>query len=207
MQKQINQLNEHDLNVSRETLQKLQSYVALIDKWNKHINLVSRKLSVKDIINHIKDAVFLGHVLKKVNKILDLGSGNGLPGIVLSIMGFKCLLVERNNKKAVFLKEAVRLLKLDAKVINADIRDCYAFLQEIDVRCIVSKAVSDAKGVIDLCRPIINEATVVYLFKKKSMLDELNDLEESCWCEPVIIENKNVSDSVLLELKKIKFKR
>ncbi len=207
MQKRIDRLNEHILNVSHETLLKLQSYMSLIEKWNKTINLVSRKLQIEDIVHHIKEAVFLGDILKKTTKVLDLGSGNGLPGIVLSIIGFNCILVERNNKKAVFLKEVVRLLDLDAKVISSDIRDCYTFLQGSNIGCIVSKAVSDSKGVVDLCMPIINESTIVYLFKKNSMLDELNDLKESYWCESVIIENKNVNDSLLLELKKIKVKK
>jgi 16S rRNA (guanine527-N7)-methyltransferase len=193
-------------NVSRETLEKLSSYVELIEKWNSHINLVSRKLHHTKIINHIKEAISLGDILNKNITILDVGSGNGIPGIILGIMGFKCILIERNSKKAVFLKEAARILNLDVKVIDDDIKECYTLLKTIKIDVITSKAVSDSKGILDLCKPILNESMVVYLFKKNSMLDEITLLKENYNFEFVVIENKIADDNVLFEFRKVQYK-
>lgn len=195
-----------DLNVSRETFEKLKVYMELLEKWNKSINLVSRKLPISHLVNHINEAVFLGNTLPADSKVIDLGSGNGLPGIILGIMNFESILVERNSKKAIFLKEAARVLEIKSQVINADIRDCYDFLKTFKADFIVSKAVSNTLEIINLCFPIITEKTEVCLLKSTSMLEEVFLLKEKYHFDSVVIENKNVADSVILKVRSIKLK-
>lgn len=200
------QLAVQDQNVSRETLEKLDIYMALLEKWNKSINLISRKIPFNHLINHIKEAIFLGSTLPPGSKLIDLGSGNGLPGIVLGIMGFNMLLVERNSKKTVFLKEAARVLGINALVMNHDIRNCYEHLAAFKANFIVSKAVSNSLEIVNLCLPILTEDTEIYLFKSTTMLKEVDDLKEKYYFESVVIENKNVADSVILKVGSIKLK-
>lgn len=111
------------LDVSRETLAGLQAYVGLIEKWNPAINLIARS-TVDDIWNrHIVDSAQLGRFLAQKPRLwADLGSGGGLPGLVLAILardlspetGFH--LVESDQRKATFLRQAALHLSLDVTV-------------------------------------------------------------------------------------------
>lgn len=99
------------LDVSRETMDRLKAYVELLVSWNRRINLVSRN-TIGDIWRrHILDSAQLyAHIPTKARTLLDLGSGAGLPGLVLGIFGVQELhLVEADNRKVVFLREALRV--------------------------------------------------------------------------------------------------
>ncbi len=105
-------------NVSRETLDRLERYAALLEKWNRTINLVARG-SLADLWRrHMLDSAQLWPLLPppqgRPRRILDLGSGAGFPGLVLAIMGasggdVEVHLVEVDQKKAAFLREAARV--------------------------------------------------------------------------------------------------
>ncbi|MDF3048173.1 MAG: gidB [Candidatus Midichloriaceae bacterium] len=202
----IDALKMEGKNVSRETFEKLKLYFELIKKWNKSINLVSRKIHEKDLLAHMRESMLLAEVLGNTGSFMDLGSGNGLPGIILGIMGLTGILVERNSKKSIFLKEAARILEINIKVINSDIRECHDLLKEDDPKFIVSKAVSSAVHVVDLCYPIINKDTKVFLLKNNAMIQELEELKEKYQFKSVIIENKNLDDNVILKVEHIKLK-
>jgi 16S rRNA (guanine527-N7)-methyltransferase len=105
-------------NVSRETLERLERYAALLEKWNRAINLVARDSLVDLWRRHMLDSAQLWPLLPAVRgrprRILDLGSGAGFPGLVLAIMGApergaEVHLVESDEKKAAFLREAARI--------------------------------------------------------------------------------------------------
>ncbi len=105
-------------NVSRETLERLERYAALLEKWNRAINLVARGSLVDLWRRHMLDSAQLWPLLPAVRgrprRILDLGSGAGFPGLVLAIMGVperdaEVHLVESDEKKAAFLREAARI--------------------------------------------------------------------------------------------------
>jgi 16S rRNA (guanine527-N7)-methyltransferase len=105
-------------NVSRETLGRLERYAALLEKWNRAINLVARGSLVDLWRRHMLDSAQLWPLLPTVRgrprRILDLGSGAGFPGLVLAIMGVpergaEVHLVESDEKKAAFLREAARI--------------------------------------------------------------------------------------------------
>ena len=105
-------------NVSRETLERLERYAALLEKWNRAINLVARGSLVDLWRRHMLDSAQLWPLLPTVRgrpwRILDLGSGAGFPGLVLAIMGVpergaEVHLVESDEKKAAFLREAARI--------------------------------------------------------------------------------------------------
>ena len=112
------------LNVSRETLAALSVYVALLEKWQPRINLIS-PASLPDIWQrHVFDsAQLLAHMPEMrpdaSRRILDIGSGAGFPGLVLAILGAGQLqLVESDQRKSVFLQTVIRELGLFATVVN-----------------------------------------------------------------------------------------
>ena len=91
-------------NINKETLDSLSEYVLLIKKWNKTRNLVSRKSTEQDIKNHVIDCMALNNLISQ-NRILDVGSGAGLPGIVVALLNptKKVTLLDSNKKKISFL--------------------------------------------------------------------------------------------------------
>ena len=105
-------------DVSRETLDRLERYAVLLDKWNRAINLVARGGLADLWRRHMLDSAQLWPLLPTIQgrprRILDLGSGAGFPGLVLAIMGTaeadaEVHLVEVDQKKAAFLREAARI--------------------------------------------------------------------------------------------------
>ena len=109
------------LNVSRETIEKLESFEALVLKWTQRINLVS-PLTFQDIWRrHVLDSAQLFGLAPVGSTWVDLGSGGGFPGIVLAILAQEmkpdCVfhLVESDQRKAAFLRKAA--LELGCPVV------------------------------------------------------------------------------------------
>lgn len=125
-------------DVSRETLDNLSEYVEILIKWNSTINLVSKN-SIQDVWSrHILDSAQLfKFVTKDVKNWLDIGSGAGLPGLVIAILAkenfsnLTVTLIESDKRKCVFLSEVVRKLSLNVKTLSSRIEDCPP--QEADI--------------------------------------------------------------------------
>ena len=98
-------------NVSHETMAPLEAYVALLLRWNRTINLISRKDEEIVWDRHIADSLALVPILPAdFSHAIDFGSGGGLPGVVLAVAtGRPFHLVESDQRKAVFLREAARI--------------------------------------------------------------------------------------------------
>ncbi len=111
------------IDVSRETMQRLETYVALVEKWQPRINLVSPN-SLPDIwMRHVWDSAQLAPFIPAgTARLLDVGSGGGFPGLVLAMCcNAECHLVESDQRKAVFLSTVIRECGLTAKVHNSRI--------------------------------------------------------------------------------------
>lgn len=102
------------MGVSRETLARFERYAALLDKWNRKINLVARGALSDPWRRHFLDSAQLLPLLPPAPEgrprvLVDLGSGAGFPGLVLGALGAgEVHLVEADQKKAAFLREAAR---------------------------------------------------------------------------------------------------
>ena len=119
-----------NFNVSRETCNELESYISLIQQKNKEINIISKKNTKKDEIRqrHIIDsAQIVDFIDINSNTTYDLGSGAGLPGLVVAIamknlkIDMKVSLFEKSYHKCVFLKHVSKELKLNTEIIQKDI--------------------------------------------------------------------------------------
>lgn len=111
------------LNVSRETMDDLRAFCRLVERWNPAINLVS-KAGLAGLWNrHVLDsAQIFPFVPPEARLWCDLGSGGGFPGLVIAVMAkrelpnLEVVLVESDQRKAVFLSEVARLMKLRVQV-------------------------------------------------------------------------------------------
>jgi 16S rRNA (guanine527-N7)-methyltransferase len=120
---------QRETAVSRETLLRLGTYAALLDRWTRAINLVSQA-SLRDLWRrHMLDSAQLLPLLPTApvarrRIIVDLGSGAGFPGMVLALLDAgEVHLVESDRRKAVFLREAARETGADVRVHNLRIED------------------------------------------------------------------------------------
>ena len=110
-------------DVSRETLDKLTAYVDLLRKWQRSINLVSAP-SLADVWRrHILDSAQLLKLAPEHSRSwLDLGSGAGLPGLVVAMLGMPNVhLVESDKRKCAFLREAARVAGVQVRIHNCRI--------------------------------------------------------------------------------------
>lgn len=97
-------------SVSRGVVGKLKEYQQLLIKWNRTINLISKNTETDVWERHILDSLQLLNYVNLDDNICDIGSGGGLPGIVLSIAGVKNVtLVESDKRKASFLLQASKV--------------------------------------------------------------------------------------------------
>lgn len=118
------------MDVSRETREKLEKFSALLTKWTGKINLIGPS-TVSDVWSrHILDSVQIYKLAPRNWKTwVDLGSGGGLPGIVVAVLaseddGKDVTLVESDVRKCAFLRTALRETATAGKVVNARIEDC-----------------------------------------------------------------------------------
>ena len=119
------------VNVSRETTELLNKFVVLLKKWNRSINLVSQS-SISNIWErHILDSAQLGSFLRFDKQTwVDFGSGAGFPGIVIAVIAktnfprVRVILIESDQRKAVFLREVSRELNLNVLTLSERIEDC-----------------------------------------------------------------------------------
>lgn len=117
-------------NVSRETIERLHEFEGLVVKWTKRINLIAPS-TIPDIWErHILDSAQLYEFAPMTSKSwVDLGSGGGFPGLVLAILSKeenenqRFTLIESDQRKATFLRTAIRSLDLNARVICARIEE------------------------------------------------------------------------------------
>lgn len=116
-----------NLDVSRETRDKLEIYHALLLKWQKAINLVSPKTIDEAWIRHFADSVQIeAFVSRESLRVADIGSGAGFPGLVLAILrpDIEVHLIESDERKCQFLKTVSRETSVDINVHNARIESC-----------------------------------------------------------------------------------
>lgn len=179
----------------------IECYINLLNKWNKHINLVQAN-SLKEVkCRHIEDCLQLVPYLPKDGTIFDIGSGAGFPGVVLAIAGFNNLvLIEKDMKKAVFLKEVRRELKLNYEVYNGDVY-CLDIRNYKKPFFAVARAFSSLKILIG----IMDKLSIPEGMFHRGRNWEL-EIAQSEVQDYKIIKSQLTNDSVLLKIQRHYFK-
>jgi len=157
--------------VSRETLERLQTYVGLLEQWNRRINLVGRNTMGDVWRRHILDSAQLLPLLPARTRVLvDLGSGAGLPGLVLAIMGVpEVHLVESDQRKAAFLREAMRVTGTPA-ILHVERAEKLA---GIAADVVTARALASMSELLDLAANVMGARSLGFFLKGETAAEEL----------------------------------
>ncbi|MEK9844019.1 16S rRNA (guanine(527)-N(7))-methyltransferase RsmG [Thalassospira sp.] len=195
---------ERDLNVSRETLDRLNQYADLVVKWQPRINIVGASTAEDVWGRHLQDSAQLWPYLQDVaaeGKIVDFGSGAGFPGIVLAILGAgNVTMMESNTKKTVFLMEAARVCNVLAQTEIARERIEAAAPRAADV--ITARAFAPLPKLLELGQRHLKAGGHYVLLKGRAFEDELADARNAGWSFDVTTHASLVDpDGVVMILK------
>jgi 16S rRNA (guanine527-N7)-methyltransferase len=158
-------------NVSRETLDRLIRYVDLLATWNARINLVGRNTMGDVWRRHVLDSAQLyPHIPQGIGLLIDLGSGAGLPGLILSILGVADVhLVESDARKAVFLREAARVIGARVSVHATRIDRVKPFI----VQAVTARALAPVAELLEISERFRMPDTVCLFLKGENVQEEL----------------------------------
>ncbi|HVA12491.1 MAG TPA: 16S rRNA (guanine(527)-N(7))-methyltransferase RsmG [Stellaceae bacterium] len=163
--------------VSRETLDRLTAYVDLLGQWNRRINLVSANTLGDVWRRHILDCAQLYELLpRQARVVVDLGSGAGLPGLVLAAMGVREIhLIESDLRKAAFLREAARVMDVTPIIHPERIERAAAFTAD----AVVARACASLSQLIEYTEKFISDRSVCLFLKGEAARDELAAAQRS----------------------------
>ena len=169
-----------NLNVSRETCNDLECLISMIQEKNKEINIISKKTDEKWVIRerHILDSAQIIDIIDlNSNTTSDLGTGGGMPGLIVAIAmkktknTMKINLYEKSHNKCVFLKEVSKKLNLNTEIIHKDIFT----VKNIETGTIMSRAFKPMPVILNLVRENFKNYKNIIFFmgsRGKKILDE-----------------------------------
>ena len=200
-----------NLNVSRETCNELERLISMIQEKNKEINIISRKLVEKDEIRerHIIDsAQIIDFIDLNCNTTSDLGTGGGMPGLIVAIImkkiknSMKINFYEKSYHKCVFLKEVSQKLNLNTEVIQKDVFS----VKNIETGTIMSRAFKPMPVILDLVNQNFRKYKNIILFMGSTGRKILNDTLKEWDLDYEEKKSLTSDESFILNIKKIKKK-
>ena len=162
-------------SVSRETLLKLNKYHEFLIENNNKISLISKNTEKIAVKRHYEDCAQLIKYIDKTDKtILDVGTGAGLPGIILEIikndhdMSFSTHLVEKSPKKGKFLKNANSFLDLDLKIHNCDVNS----MNKKEFTTLIGRAFKPMRTFLEIISNAQLKFKKIIMMKGENFMDE-----------------------------------
>ena len=199
------------LQVSRETFLDFENYISMILEKNKKINIISQNTASKKAIidRHIIDsAQIIDFVDLNSNTTCDLGTGGGMPGLIVAIVmkeiknSMKINLYEKSYHKCVFLKEVSKKLNLNTEVIQKDIFT----VKNIETGTIMSRAFKPMPVILDLVNQNFRKYKNIILFMGSTGRKILNDTLKEWDLDYEEKKSLTSDESFILNIKKIKKK-
>jgi 16S rRNA (guanine527-N7)-methyltransferase len=193
--------------VSRETEARLDRYLDLLVEWQAKTNLVAPSTLPNLWTRHIADSLQLLGLAPSAKTWVDLGSGGGFPGVVLAcalkeIPGANVHLIERNAKKAAFLREALRVTSAAGTVHLADIRDTVDRITG-PVDCVTARALAPLHQLIGFAEPLLGRGAKALFLKGQDVEAELTEATKYWKIEPQLHSSRTGGHGWIVELDRI----
>jgi 16S rRNA (guanine527-N7)-methyltransferase len=165
------------LNVSRVSRPKLELYVNLLLTWQARINLIGPATAPVVWERHILDSLQLLPLMPEKTKVIaELGSGAGIPGLVLAIAaGYEAHLYESNGKKAAFLREAVRQCGATAHIHVMRIESLADGVNLPNADCVVARALAPLSLLLEYAEPFLSKGAIGLFHKGQDVDAELTE--------------------------------
>ena len=198
-------------NVSRETCNEFESLISMIQRKNREINIISKKMYEKEAIRerHIIDsAQIIDFVDLNYHTTSDLGTGGGMPGLIVAIImkklkkNMKINLFEKSYHKCVFLREVSKKLKLNTEIIQKDIFK----VKNIETGTIMSRAFKPMPIILNLIRENFTKYKNVIFFMGNNGKKILNETLKEWDLDYDEKKSLTSDDSFILNIKKIRKK-
>ena len=173
------------LTLERDIQQRLLDYIALIEKWNRVYNLTAIREPEKMVSHHLLDSLAVAPHLH-AKRLLDVGSGAGLPGIPLALAkpDTHVTLLDSNHKKAAFLNQAVIELKLKNADVCSERVESWQKQNRFDV--IISRAFSDMGEFVRITRHLLAPGGMFAAMKGLHPYEEIDKLPPGCKVQQVL---------------------
>jgi 16S rRNA (guanine527-N7)-methyltransferase len=187
--------------VSRETLARLEAYVGLLTAWNRRINLVGPR-TIGDIWRrHILDAAqLLPFTPPKTRVLLDIGSGAGLPGLILAMLGgAETHLVEADQRKCVFLREAARITGTKLHIHAQRLEKCPRFRADV----VTARAFAPLPDLLDQVESFIDTHSILLLLKGKTVGEELTEARKGWKMRATLHQSVSDPSGTVLRLEQV----
>ena len=190
--------------VSRETEARLDRYLDLLVEWQAKTNLVAPSTLPNLWTRHIADSLQLLGLAPSAKTWVDLGSGGGFPGVVLAcalkeIPGANVHLIERNAKKAAFLREALRVTSAAGTVHLADIGDIVDRITG-PVDCVTARALAPLHQLIGFAEPLVGRGAKALFLKGQDVEVELTEATKYWKIEPQLHSSRTGGHGWIVEL-------
>ena len=173
------------LTLERDIQQRLLDYIALIEKWNRVYNLTAIREPEKMVSHHLLDSLAVAPHLH-AKRLLDVGSGAGLPGIPLALAkpDTHVTLLDSNHKKSAFLNQAVLELKLKNAEVCSERVESWQTQKRFDV--IISRAFSEMGEFVRITRHLLAPGGMFAAMKGLHPYEEIDKLPPGCKVQQVL---------------------
>ena len=195
------------LNVSRETFSALEEFRSFLLSENKIINLISKSSERDSIKRHIIDSAQVIDIIDKNAKTcVDLGSGSGLPGLVLAIIfkkkgsTIKFELYEKSQKKSNFLRKMIKHFDLNAEVKQKNIFE----ERKLKADIIIARAFKPLQTILELIDKKFVQYNRLIFFLGKSGRDVINECLKSWKFDYQIIKSLTDVNSVIVKINNLR---
>jgi 16S rRNA (guanine527-N7)-methyltransferase len=194
--------------VSRETIQRLDIFRQLLERWQTKTNLVSPNTLPEFWIRHVADSLLVKRIAPDALRFADFGSGGGFPGMVLAIIhadkvGSVQCLIESNQKKCAFLRTVAletgsRVVIYNERIESASKR---ILASNMEIEVVTARALAPMVNLMELAEPLLLRGARAIFHKGREYRSELEECN-GLWRYDLVVHDSGIEPgSVLLEVR------
>jgi 16S rRNA (guanine527-N7)-methyltransferase len=176
----VEKASDYGVSLSEGHLRLFDLYLSELIEWNSRMNLTGIKERSRMILELFLDSLVAVPYLPLSGRMIDMGSGAGFPAIIIKILlpDLSLQLVESNSKKANFIKQVARVLRLPGiEVINKRIEEVRNGFYHDGFDVITSRALTNLKQLVNWCSPLLSPKGMLVYFSGSMVSESLKDTE------------------------------